>query len=280
MERGRWNGAAAAIRRPPDGECPRYQWTNRRPGSYPDESSPSAGGPEDGPGAKEGALEGWVPVNRTIAQCVSAALAPALIGAAASGETFFFDGIVTSDSEIGDIIIGETQLSVDVTMPSADLVEFLISNEGDSASSVTGVYWDDRNDRLGEILNSLTGEGVAFTEGGAPPVLPGGAEVGFMEDRRVNALAPPPMQGINPGESLLVRFALADLTELFGEPVDVISEVRTGQLRVGVHVQSFPGGGSESFVTRSEIIPAPQAIGLASAGLCLMAMGLRRRWTV
>ena len=81
----------------------------------------------------------------------------------------------------------------------------------------------------------------------------------------------PPAQpnGVNPGESLTITFnLLAGVTY-----ADTITALNTpgDHLRIGIHVQGFGNGGSESFVNNT---PAPGAAGL---GLMAAALVSRRR---
>jgi hypothetical protein len=87
---------------------------------------------------------------------------------------------------------------------------------------------------------------------------------------KADADNPSPAKGINPGEWLGIFFALQS-----GQTyADVINDLATGELRVGLHVQAFSGGGSESFVNTP--VPLPAAIWLFGGGL-LGLMGLIRR---
>jgi hypothetical protein len=69
--------------------------------------------------------------------------------------------------------------------------------------------------------------------------------------------------GINPGEWLRFTF--------LGDLASTIADIYSGDLRVGLHVQGFAGGGSDSFVT-------PEPGTLAVLGFSLVALaGLTRR---
>ena len=88
---------------------------------------------------------------------------------------------------------------------------------------------------------------------------------GFLAD------SDPPAQpnGVNPGEFLTIIFNLIN-GQTFA---DVINELDTAdELRIGIHVQGFANGGSESFVN----VPAPGALGV-SALAGLVALRRRRR---
>ncbi|NUN98546.1 MAG: PEP-CTERM sorting domain-containing protein, partial [Candidatus Omnitrophica bacterium] len=75
-----------------------------------------------------------------------------------------------------------------------------------------------------------------------------------------------------PGEWLGVGFNL-----LSGKTfADVLADIADGDLRIGIHVQGFRNGGSESFVNNG-VVPEPATVGLLAAGLLSLAAGRRRR---
>lgn len=169
--------------------------------------------------------------------------------------------------------IGEAQLTVTVSDPAAGQVLFHFKNlAGGSASSITDVYFDDGT--LLGIASLTNGPGVSFAQDASPPDLPGGNSIsppfqvtaGFLADSN------PPAQpnGVNPGEWLKVFFNL----QSGGTYNDVISELADGRLRIGIHVQGFANGGSESFVNTP--VPVPAAVWLFGSGLLGLA-GIARR---
>ena len=89
----------------------------------------------------------------------------------------------------------------------------------------------------------------------------------------MSADSDPPVQpnGVNPGESLGITFNLAG----GGTFDDVLAELGDGTLRVGIHVQAFDTGGSESFVNSP--IPEPHAVALFAIGALLVGTSIRRR---
>lgn len=171
----------------------------------------------------------------------------------------------------GDCAIGEAQMSVDVTDIGGGQVSFLFSNAGPSASSITDIYFDDGT--LLGIASVNSGPGTDFAQGASPPNLPGADNVsppfqvtaGFLAD------SDPPVQpnGANPGEWVEIIFDL----DGGGTFADVIDELTTGELRIGIRVQGYASGGSESLIN----VPVPEAgtIGLLGAGLA--ALAARRR---
>lgn len=174
-----------------------------------------------------------------------------------------------TNNAAGDCSIGEAQLTVDVTDPGGDQVLFTFSNAGPAASVIADVYFDDGSLlQIASILN--TPSMVAFSESADPPNLPGASNASppFQATFSADADAPAPTNGVNPGESLGILFDLQTGTTF----ADVLADLADGSLRVGIHVQSFATGGSESFVN----VPGPGPLTLLALGFGGVALG--RRW--
>ena len=199
-----------------------------------------------------------------------------------AGPTYSFIHIVESGdgpTQLADGAIGEGQLFLEVNdpNPSDGQIDFIFTNIGPEASSITDVYFDD-----GTLLSiaSITNTPslVQFSQLASPPDLPGGNNLlpPFVTTLGFSADSDPPTEpfGINPGESLGITFDL----QSGGVLNDVIDELASGVLRIGIHVQGYDSGGSESFVN-SGVIPAPGAILLGSIGVSLVGW-LRRRRTL
>jgi hypothetical protein len=186
----------------------------------------------------------------------------ALGSRSASATSFGFSCITNNNA--GDCSIGQSQLKVDVTSVMGMGVQFELTNSGPAQSTIAGVYWDDQSSLLASIA-SISNMGVSFSANGSPPDLPGGNSINpaFSADFRVNANAPPPMNGVNPGDTLDVVFNLASGVSVS----DVIAALDSGALRVGVHVINFASGGSESLVT----VPEPGSLLLLGAGVAWLA---------
>jgi hypothetical protein len=190
----------------------------------------------------------------------------AVLAARAQAVTYSFFCI--SNNLAGDCAIGEAQMTVDVTDPGGGQVDFTFSNSGPAASSITDVYWDD-----GALLGIATltnGAGVDFSMGCSPGDLPAGNTVNFTTTVGFCADSDPPTQpnGVNPGETLIVTFNIQGGMTF----ADVLADLADGTLRVGIHVQGYATGGSESLVN----VPEPGTLALLGLGFLGMAT-LRRR---
>ena len=226
--------------------------------------------------------------KRNIVNAVLVAACILLVGAISgmAAVTLTFDNI--TGNNLGDAAIGEAQLSVVVDDPNgtmdlnADQVLFTFQNAGPDASSITDVYFDDGS--LLGIADLIDADdnggdpGVDFSEGASPGNLPGGnnANPSFQATAGFTADSDPPAQpnGVNPGETLGIIFDLQGTQTL----ADVYDELATGELRIGIHVQGFASGGSESFVNNP--VPEPSQYALLAAGLGLAIVFRRRQKAV
>jgi hypothetical protein len=192
---------------------------------------------------------------------------------------------ITANS-VASVAIGQSQLSVVVSdvagQPHQALFTFL--NVGSAACSITDVYFQDGT--LLAMSNPINGPGVLFAKDATPQNLPGGNAANFTVTQSFSMDSDPPVQpnGVNPGESLGVLFDLkSGLTY-----ADVINAIDLGianggpipgeTLRIGIHVQGFATGSSESFITGNPpAVPAPASIALVPIGLGLIGL-LKRKF--
>jgi hypothetical protein len=193
-----------------------------------------------------------------------------LASAPAGAVTLGFDCL--TGNLAGDCAIGEAQLTVDVIDQGGGLVLFHFKNSGPLASSISEVYFDDGS--LLALSSVIDGPGVDFEPDANPPNLPGGQNAvppfqvteGFL----AQSVPSPAVNGVGPSEWVKIQFTLQG-TQTYA---DVIDELTTGELRIGIHVIGFQSGGSESFINPP--IPEPGTALLLGGGLVALGLGRRR----
>jgi len=200
------------------------------------------------------------------------------MGAPGQADLYYFKCI--TDNSAANAAIGEAQLSVDVTAgATAQQVRFDFYNIGPDASSITDIYFDDGT--LLGIAAVYNSTGVHFTQNMpgntvSPANLPGAHELTppfeAVADFSADSDAPTQRNGVNPGETVGILFNL----QTGGTFDDVISELASRELRIGIKVQGFENGGSEGFVD-SPRVPLPGAVLLGSVGLGMAGWRLRGR---
>ena len=195
-------------------------------------------------------------------------LAPLCLSAAPARAEMFGFTPITSNSD-GSVA---QQLSLAVT-PSESDVLFTFRNDGPLASSIKLVAFDDSAGLLDSwvILDSPPSVDFALRP---KSNLPGGNTLTpkFVEDFGFDK-AGNESTGVNPGESLGIKFTLPD-SMLFADVITALNAgigdptPATGTLRVGIHVGSIGSDGdSDAFV-----LTPPPAVHTPLAGAFLLGM--------
>ena len=172
-----------------------------------------------------------------------------------------------------------TQLFMDVTDEGAGKVRFTFRNEGPLASVINAIYFDDRTPAIMSLASVINGPGTSYSFGASPGDLPGGNSMTVPFNVSAGLLAdadnPAPHKGAGPGEWVAI---VANLVAGISY-ADVIDDINSGRLRMGMHVISQVDGDSDAFVTGggdTPVIPLPAGAGLALAGLAPLAFRRRR----
>ncbi|HEY8239922.1 MAG TPA: hypothetical protein VIH35_00665 [Kiritimatiellia bacterium] len=190
----------------------------------------------------------------------------AAFAGASRANTYTFDRI-TSNSSTNV----EQQFSIEVKSNSATQVSVTFSNSGPIQASIADIYFDD-DGNFASIDGFTEPAGVSFTILATPAELPAAnnATPDFETSLGLSADSanPPPQNGVNVGEYLVVYLTLAG-----GKTFeDVIADLESGDLRVGLHVQSIAGGTSDSFVNNPpDNTPDPHLV--PDAGLTVTMLG-------
>ncbi len=198
----------------------------------------------------------------------------------ASGHAVSLGGFsCVTGNDAGNCAIGESQLQAEIVDGGDNFAWLGITNLGPEFSVVDRVFIES-DSIIDALFLASTGEGVVFflsdwDEG----ELPGGADpdVSFVVDDSMTQLLDHPFFGIGP-HPLDPDAPQTGLFGVFywGDFDDLLSDIR-----VGVSVQGFPGGGRESFVTAGGSgmpnMPEPSAAAVFAIGLLAVGGGVAAR---
>lgn len=181
-------------------------------------------------------------------------------------ETIYRLNVFTSNGVYFDDV--GLRMSVTVSEESG-LARFDFSNESSMNAVISAVYFE--HGMLGSLESVIEGPGTSFSWPAHPGNLQSGQNLSppFSTWFSADADPPPTSNGIDPGETLTVRFNLPQQAPFAG----VLEQLDSGSMRIGVHVIALPDGSSEAAVT-----PEPTAALLLFGGAVLtLAAGRPRR---
>jgi hypothetical protein len=157
-------------------------------------------------------------------------------------------------------------------------VDFTFYNESLVPSSLSAIYFDDGS--LLGLAAVTNGPGTSFTQPATPDNLPGAnlLDPPFVTTNEfcIDGDPPPSQNGVNPvdaGEPLewvQVTFDLVGDATL----ADVLDELDTGVLRIGIRITALPDGSSESAIN----IPEPATAFILGLGFFTL-LRKRRFWS-
>ncbi len=177
----------------------------------------------------------------------------------ARAELFTFYAITSNDASGYAQFVGESQLYMDVTLLGMGQISLVFTNAGPEDSVVSRIYFDFVPELSLKLVAINDGNGVEFR---VTPVNSGNLPAGqgmdnmFISDLGIASQNPSPRNGINPYDSV-------ELIMSYDDSYDFLGSLGNENLRVGLHVQSFTGGYSESFVS---VVPEPTTLPLLFIG--------------
>jgi hypothetical protein len=204
------------------------------------------------------AMKSPLTLVKSLLAVVGVAAVSAVSAAPASAITFSFANIAGGDAP-GDAYVNS--FTFDVLNQDSSVI-FNIKNSGDAAAPgmfISQVLFDD-NKYLSNLVSIGNAGQVAFSGGAGKDQLPQGGK-NFTTDYAFSSNnGDGNAWGIQAGETLGLKFT--------GNYNNVIFALNSGRLKLGLHVQALPNGGSDSYISSSSINTqdTPEPLTMLAAG--------------